>query len=204
MPLFAQAGLVAGSAISGALQNTRAARTTESNSSSSNSGSNTARRKRILTGGQQQLNDSLTSAALERIMNPAAVAEPLRAATREKVNQNFAGVPDLLRQKYGATGYGSGKLGTAQRQAEMSRLGALSGVDSDFNQLILQLQESGIGLGERLLGQNFEDETYSSYTGSESQRGTQVGPGSVAGGAFGNATSTLSSLLAINKILGRG
>lgn len=208
MPLFAQAGLIAGSAISGALQNRRSARTSESEStsSSSSSGSNTSRRRRILTAGQTGLNDTLTSEALRRITDPASVAEPLRAATREKVNQNFAGVPDLLRQKYGATGYGSGKMGTAQRQAEMSRLGALSGVDSDFNQMILQLQESGIGLGERLLSQNFEEEDYSSYTNSQSGRssGTQVGAGSVAGGAFGNATGTLSALLALNKVLGAG
>jgi len=202
--LAVQLGLAGGSALAGALNNTRAARTSESTSSSSSSGSNTTRRRRVLTPGQTGLNDTLTSEALRRITDPAAVAEPLRAATREKVNANYAAVPDLLRQKYGATGYGSGKLGTAQRQAEISRLGALSDVDSDFNQLILQLQESGIGLGERLLSQNFEEEDYSSYTGSQSGRSTGVQPGSVAGGAVGNATGTLSALLALNQVLKGG
>lgn len=202
--LAVQLGLTAGSALAGGLQNTRAARTSESSSSSSSSGSNTSRRRRVLTPGQTGLNDTLTSEALRRITNPAAVAEPLRAATREKINANFAGVPDLLRQKYGSTGYGSGKLGTAQRQAEISRLGALSDVDSDFNQLILQLQESGIGLGERLLSQNFEEEDYSSYTGSQSGRSVGTQPGSVAAGAFGNASSTLSALLALNQVLKGG
>lgn len=184
------------SAISGGLQNTKAART----GTSSTAGTNSSSTRRVLTPGQTSLNDSLTSTALQRITNPAAVAEPLRAATREKVNTNFAGVPDLLRQKYGATGYGSGKMGTAQRQSEIARLGQLSGVDSDFNNLILQLQESGISLGDRLLSQNFGTESDNSY----SQSGTVVNPGSVAAGAFTNGTQTLSALLALSQILSAG
>ncbi len=73
--------------IGGYASNTKAART----GTSSTSGTNTNSTRRVLTPGQVALNGTLMSAAIDRITNPAAVAEPLRAAARERVNANYAG-----------------------------------------------------------------------------------------------------------------
>lgn len=192
------------SALTGGLANTEAARTSRSSSSGTNSTAGSSTRRRILTPGQESLNSTLTGTALDRIENPAAAVAPLRVATRENINANFAGVPDALRAKYGTTGGASGKLGRAARESEIARAGALSGADSDFNRLILQLQDSGIGLGERLLSQNFGEEATNTGSTAYSQHGQQVAPGSAAAGALTGGLQMFSNLLALQAVLKGG
>lgn len=191
-------------ALTGGLANTEAARTGRTGASGSNSSSSGSRRRRVLTPGQTLLSGVLQNTAIDRITNPGAIAEPLRVAARENVNQNFAAVPDAVRAKYGTTGQASGKLGRAGREAEVARAGALSGVDADFNRLILGLQDSGIGLGERLLSQNFEDEVTGYGTNAFNQQGFNTAPGSAAAGALTGGLQMFATLAALSRFLEGG
>jgi hypothetical protein len=141
---------------------------------------------------------------MERVMSlmtqPGAGLEPIRGAMRGRVNARYSTMPDTLATKTLAHGGArSGKFGTAMRQSEMGRLGELGDVESEIARMMLEQQERGAGLGERLLAQPFGATTSTSGTGS--MTGTNIGPGSAVGGAVGGGLETLTTLMTLNKML---
>jgi hypothetical protein len=126
--------------------------------------------------------------------------DPLKEFTRSKVNSNYGQFEDALRTKLGRGGGRSGKMGTATRAMELSRLGQLSGVDADFAKMMLDEQNKGANLGMGLLGMNFGQtatqqgtgtrttEGSSSTTGTTSQNPWGAALGGGVGGALGGAS----------------
>jgi len=132
--------------------------------------------------------------------NPGEGLEPLRLAARSGVNANYSGAEDVIADKLLTHGGRSGKFGKAVMGAELSRLRDLGAVDTDFSRLMLEQQDRGSSLAERLLAIAFENEGGTSSSGSQS--GTSVLPGSVAGGALAGATGVLAQMEQMALMLG--
>lgn len=132
--------------------------------------------------------------------DPGAGLEPLRAAARTGVNSTYSGAEDTIAGKLLTHGGRSGKFGKAVMGTELARLGELGGVDMDFSRLMLEQQDRGSSLAERLLGIAFENEGGTTSTGSQS--GTSTLPGSVAGGALAGATGVLAQMEQMALMLG--
>jgi hypothetical protein len=186
--------------LAGGLANTDAARTGSYGGSTTQSGTNTTTRN--LRPEQDATLGPLLEQILQRISNPQASLEPFKTTAREGVNASYAAVPDAIRAKYGNNGNASGKKGKAARVAEVSRAGDLSGLEGQFAQQGVAMQDSGLGLAERLLGQNFGSTSSTSSTGSTS--GTQTGPGTALSGAVTGGSSMFASLQALMAALNGG
>lgn len=198
---YVQAAMIGGSTLSGILGNRQSARTQTTNQTTSNA--STTRRRRILRPEQEPLLGTLASRATELLTNPGAGLGPIRLARRNQVNADFAGIEDTLADRMLAHGgRASGKFGRAVREANVARLGALSGVDADLARTVLEQQERGSNLMERLLAMAFDDEVGTS--GTSSMSGTNVLPGSMAAGGVNAGLETLTALMAINRLLQGG
>lgn len=137
------------------------------------------------------------------------MVSPLRTQARNRVNQTFSGVDSALRDKFLSSGGGaSGKFGRAATQTELARRGALVNSDADFDRMILELQDRGAGLSERLLGMNFGEEFSGSSSNatanSSSSSGFGVAPGSALGSALGGGLDAVSTLYLIDRMLKGG
>jgi|SRR6185295_2447716 len=195
MPLgtLAQLAFMGGSALGGWLGNRKGART--GTQSSTDSGST----RRILTPYQENIQSPLFGLVDKLLKNPKGYLEPFRQSSLTRVNDMYANVPQILRNRFLSSGGGaSGKFGTATRMAEMSRLGDLSRVNQGFAEREASLPLEASSLAQQLLGMNFGSE----YSGSREGQYTQ--PGSAAASGIGSGLSTLLSLLGINAGLGRG
>lgn len=191
--------LAGGNALTGVLANRASART--STSQQANRSSSTTRSRRVLRPEQESLMNPLAQQALGMMQNPGAGLEPIAIARRGAVNRAYAAAPAAIAAAHSSTGGGrSGKKGRATREAELARLGALAGVDSDVSRLTLDRQDAGASLAERLLGMTFEQE--GSTAGLTDANGTAVGPGSAAAGGLGGGLETISALLAMQRLLG--
>ncbi len=193
----------AASGVASAALNKPKPSTSSYDNTSTTSGTSTTTRN--LTPQQEALQGPLSALALDKIANPAARLEPLRQVSRAQVNNNFSGADEAIRAKLGRSGAKSGKLGTAVRQTELSRLGAISDVDTNFSNQILNEQESGIGLAERLLSQNYGQTVTSNGTTTGSGTGTNtaapIGGLGVAGNAINAGLDTATTLMMINQML---
>lgn len=177
------------SALTGGLANTQAARTGKYGQSSSSSSSGGT--KRVVTPEQQAVFSPLVQNILQRLENPQAALQPAHTAARESVNQNFAGMDDVIRQKYGTGAGASGKYGKAARVGEQSRLSALSGVDGQFAAARTGVQEGAAQQGLSLLGMNFGQEYQQGQSNQSS--GFNTAPGSAASGALTSGATMLGS-----------
>lgn len=187
------------SALTGGLANTKAARTGQYGSSSS--GSSSGGTKRVVTPEQQSVFSPLVQNILQRLENPQAALQPAHTAARESVNANFAGMDDVIRQKYGTGAGASGKYGKAARVGEQTRLGALSGVDSQFAAARTGVQDAASQQGLSLLGMNFGTEY--SQGQNNSQSGFNTAPGSAAAGALtGGASGFFNQLALLQALMG--
>lgn len=179
-------------AATGALGNTRGARTSTSSSTSSGSFSNTGGFRRYLAPEQSDVLGQLKQRATGMIANPGAGLEPFRAAAVNSVNRSAGALEPSLRARYLGSGANrSGKYGRAQRLAETARLGAIADVDNQYGQMALQRQDEGSQLLERLLGMNFGSDTASSGSQSGTSSGSQTGAGSAAAGGLDMGLATL-------------
>jgi hypothetical protein len=143
---------------------------------------------------------------ISRLMTePAAGLAPIRTAMRGNVNARYSALPDTLATKMLAHGGArSGKFGTAMRQSEMARLGELGDVESTIAQMILDQQQEGASLAERLLSQNFGQTTET--TGRTDETSRTILPGSAAaggivGGLQGMNTALIQYMM-LNRLLG--
>lgn len=133
--------------------------------------------------------------------NPGAGLAPIRSGLREQVNARYAGADEGIREKLLAGGSKTGKYGRAVRQAEYSRLGELGGVDGQIARLVLEQQDRGTSLAERLLGMNFGQEASGSTSSSSTMSGTSVAPGSAAAGGLAGGLTMLTTLMALQQQL---
>ena len=160
--------------------------------------------QRILTDEQGEGLGILSSVAKDRIQNPGARLAPIREAMRSGVNQNFAGADAALKAKLGRGDGRSGVMGKGQREMETSRAQALTGVDSQIAQMVLQEQDAGVGMMERLLSQIFGSTTSESgqntgtTTGQYTQPMQQTNPW---GAGVGGGLDTLMTLMTLNKMM---
>jgi hypothetical protein len=106
--------------------------------------------------------------------NPQQVVAPFAQAARDQTNSTYNGLADTLRQQFmGNPGGGaSGKFGAALTAGNLQRLGALSGVDTQFQEAAAQLPLQAEALGTNLLGLNFGSQ--SSGTSNTSSSGTST------------------------------
>ena len=177
-----------GGALSGALGNTKAARTTTTNMKSGSSYNNSSSLMRTLLPEQQDIPSILREIGGGLIMNPTSTLEPFATAARNGVNESFSAVQPSLAARYlGTTGTRSGKFGRAARLAETARLSKLSDVGGQVGMMALDRQNQGIGLLQQLLAMNFGQTQNAQGEQNGWQSGTQVGAGSALGGAFGGA-----------------
>jgi hypothetical protein len=156
---------------------------------------------------QQGLAGLLAGRANDMITNPGAGLAPIRAGLRDSVNSNFAGADRAIASKMLTSGGNrSGKAGRAAREMEMARAGALGGADQQIYRMILDQQDRGTGIAERLLSQNFGQTTTgsTSSTGNSTMNGTNTQPGSALAGGISGGLSTLMALLGMDKMLQPG
>lgn len=142
----------------------------------------------------QPLQDTLLQKLLERIGNPSAAIDPLRTTARENVNRNYEGVNDRILATLSGRGFAnSGSLPSSVAKADLSRRGDLSDLEGQLASLTLQDQNTASSLAERLLGQGRGSTTNTQTTvGTDASRGLNAG------------LSTLTTLLALNRLLGQG
>lgn len=145
------------------------------------------------------LQDSLIQTLLARMQDPTQGTDPVRIAGRNRINANFEGADQAVRDKFATSGGKSGKTGMGYRKTENSRAAALSGFDGDIASLILGRQDNTLSLSEQLM----RSMQGSTTTGS----GTQTNPGNPAGaglGSLGSSLGTLSTLSTLSKLLSGG
>jgi|SRR5579864_7755441 len=186
-------------ALTGALSNTAANKTSTTSNSFANGSTNST--NRVLTPYQTALQGPLFSYISQLMTNPTATLQPFKQQARDQVNQNYNGLSDSLRQQFLSTGGGSsGKFGTALAQGDLQRTGDLSNVDNTFAAQASALPLQAESLGTNLLGMNFG--TTSTSTNSGTSNGTQVGAGSPLAGAFQGGTAGLGQQLMAAMLLG--
>lgn len=172
--------------------------------SNTQNNSNSGYSQRILTDEQQQALGGLSQFGQSLMTNPGQGLAPIREGLRAGVNQNYAGADQALKTKLGRGDSRSGLMGLGQRQLETSRAQQLSGVDNQMAQMVLQQQDKGASLLERLLSQIFGQSYSGSSTqsGSGSSQGTQgyTMPGGLASGV-GGGLDTLMTLMTMQKML---
>lgn len=201
IPAWLGAVMAGGSVASGILGNRKSARTTESASKTASSSVN--RSRRVLRPEQEGLVGPVSGYANRLLTDPAAGLEPIRAGMRNTVNSSFSGVDAGLRDKMLASGgSASGKYGKAVLGADLARRGALAGVDTDVAQMILQQQNQGASLAERLLSVPFEQEVSGSNTGTMAGTGTL--PGSMLAGGMNSGLDAITTLFMLDKMLKGG
>lgn len=129
---------------------------------------------RYLTPEQKALQGPLFDYINQVMSNPTAVVAPFAAAARDQTNATYNGLADTLRQQFmgNAGGGASGKFGDALVQGNLNRLGALQGVDTQFQEAAAQLPLQAEALGTNLLGMNFG--STSSGTSSTNSSGTST------------------------------
>lgn len=182
MPAFLAPLLIAaGSSIAGALSNRSKKVQTESTSTPT-----FAPEVRALLG-------QLAPHIMGQINNPAQGLDGLRVAGREQINQDYAGVPDMLAAKYGRNaGQGaSGKFGSAAAGAEFNRLSQFAGLEQQLLQAALQRQDVGVQNAMQLLN----------LGRGQTNSGTQQLPGNILGGASGGL-DTATFLYTLSKLQG--
>ena len=138
----------------------------------------------------------LTGGVLDQMRNPAAGMEPIRLATRDRVNRTYGAAPEAIAAKTMTGGGRSGKFGRGIAMSEAGRLGSLADVEAKFAELVLQRQASGQDLATRLLALGRGQTTEGT--------GTQTNPGDMLGGAVGGGLETASYLMALNQMLKGG
>lgn len=178
--------------VAGGLSNTTAARTSTSNQTygTSNSGSSTPTFNPMQTGLQGTILQNLN-----KTLNGGVDTTPMATAGTDAINKTYKSIGDRLNESLSARGFGnSGASGTAALQTELGRAGAIGDLQSQLQTYALQQQQDALG---KALQFAFAAPG-STYTGSTSGNsyGTSVGPGSVAGGIFGGAGTSLLNQLA--------
>ena len=199
-PLIAAGVGALGSALGGWLGGRKKARTSSFDRTSATSGTTT--RTRTLRPEQEESMGWLRDIMEKLLTDPSAGLEPLKIGARGAVNRRYAGAPQSLADRMLGHGQKSGKFGTAMRQIELSRLGELSDLEPEFARMILEQQEKGVGIAQRLLSEDFGGTVTTS--GTDRSYGTGVAPGSATGGAFstgGAAMGQIATLMMLNQML---
>lgn len=200
MAEWIMAGAAGASAIGGLLSGRKKARTSKFERTDITSG--TATRTRTLRPEQEKSIGWLTDIGRRLLTDPSAGLEPLKIGARAAVNRRYAGAPQALADRMLRHGQKSGKFGTAMRHTELARLGELSDLEPEFARMILEQQEKGVGIAQRLLSEDFGGTVTTS--GTDRSYGTGVAPGSAAGSAVGSGAAGLGSiatLMTLTKLL---
>lgn len=190
-------GLLGGNVAAGVLGGRKSARTGTFDRTTTRSGTST--RTRTLRPEQEESIGWLRDIASKLLTDPSAGLEPLKVGARGAVNRRYAGAPQSLADKMLTHGQKSGKFGRGMRMMEMGRLGELSALEPEFARMILEQQEQGVGIAERLLSQDFGGTVTTS--GTDRSYGTETFPGSMLGSGIGHGVEGLMSLLMINRML---
>lgn len=142
------------------------------NSTSNQSGTSAGSTSKTLTPYQTALQSPLFGLVNNLMTNPAQFTAPFRQQALDQTNTTYSGLADSLRQQFMTTGGGStGKFGTALATGDLQRLGALQGVNTQFDQTDATLPLEAESLGQNLLGMNFGSTT----TGATSATGSTAG-----------------------------
>lgn len=139
--------------------------------------------------------DSVVPRIQQMITDPGAGLDGLRTAGRDRINADYANVPELIATKYGRNAQGvSGKAGSAARTAEFQRLSQFGDLEQQILQAALQQQQTGLQAAGSLL-------SLGRGTSSDS---TGTVPGNMAGGAATSGLQTASWLYTLNRLLKGG
>lgn len=182
MPFAAAAPIIASgiSAVGGALANRKKTATTSSTPT--------------LDPAYSGLQSDLLAKLRARIADPSAGTEPLKTAALTNLNKKYAGASDALNTRLAARGFGpgDGRAGRSQMNLELDRFGEQGALETDFAKMILDRDDSTMGLAERLLSLGRGTTT------------TSTGTGNAVAGGIDSGVSTLTTLLSLNKLLKGG
>lgn len=136
--------------------------------------------------------DSVLPRIQQMVTDPGAGLDGLRTAGRDRINADYASVPELIQTKYGRNAEGvSGKAGSAARTAEFERLGQFGELEQQLLQAALQQQNTGLAAAESLL---------SLGRGSTSNSQGTV-PGNMLAGGASSGLQTATWLYTLNRLL---
>jgi hypothetical protein len=182
-------------------------RETKSSYDRTNTDNSSGYTQRILLPEQQDAIAQFSPFVKQLMSDPSAGLEPMRRTAMGRVNNNFVGAPQLVRNKF-STGGGnrSGRTGRAGIDLEMGRLGQLAGVNSQYDQMASDRQMQGASLIQQFLGQNFGTSTSATSTSHQIGTGTNVEsqPGGMFGQGLGGALGTLAALMSLSYMRGGG
>lgn len=162
-----------GGAVTGALGNTKSARTgTQSGNRSSTTRPSFSPVQTELQGTiGKTLNDYLTT---------GPDLTPLETSGTDAINKSYKAIGDRLKQSLASRGFGnSGASGEADLATELGRAGSIGNLESHLKGTALQQMLQALGLGNSFA---FAAPTYST---NESSSGDYTQPGSAAAGALG-------------------
>ncbi len=182
MPFAAAAPIIASgvSALGGALANRKRKTTTSSTPT--------------LDPAMAGLQGDVLAKLRARLSDPSAGTEPLKTAALTSLNKKYAGASDALSSRLAARGFGpgDGRAGRSQMNLELDRFGEQGALEADFAKMILDRDDSTMGLAERMLSLGRGTNT------------TTTGPGNAIAGGIDSGVSTLTTLLSLNKLLKGG
>jgi hypothetical protein len=143
-----------------------------------------------LQGPQSQLLSLLQGMATD----PSAGLAPIKQASQDQVNRNYAEMPQLATTKLAARGFGSsGDVGKAVYDTEGARLSDLSGLEGQMTQLASQRQLSASQILQSIISAG---------------RGTSItAPGNILGNGLStasNAFDNFATLKTLQQMLNNG
>jgi hypothetical protein len=172
MPL--EAAGIGASIIGGILQN-RKSKTTQEN-------------RPYYTPEQQSINSAVAQTLEARMRDPAAGTAPIKLSAKQGINRTYAGAPSAIKKKLGRSGFSSTGASSADlTRLETQRYGDLGGLEAKMAEYILRREDDTLGLAQR-----FGQASGSTTTGTQ--------PGNMLAGGFNAGASTLTTLLALDKL----
>lgn len=140
------------------------------------------------TPAQTAVQGRVASTIEERLANPRANLDPLKAAAIGGVNRTYAGLQDRLASTFAGRGFGrSGKLVTNAKQLEIARAGDIGGIESKFAGMQLDYENQVVDQAMRF--------------GFAAPGATQQIPGNMIGGAISSGAETFTTLYALDRLL---
>lgn len=145
------------------------------------------------TPDQMSMQHNLSDMLSARMAHPEGVFDPMKAAAINGVNQTYAGIGQRMQSQFSGRGFGrSGTLLTNRVGQEVSRAGDIGGLESQFASKQLDYTN------------NLMDQASRFGFANPGSRATSTSPNTMAAGAFGAGSQTLTSLWALNKLMGGG
>jgi len=140
------------------------------------------------TPEQQNINSAVARTLEARMRDPAAGTAPIKLSAKQGINRTYAGAVPTIKKKLGRSGFsGTGASSADLTRLETQRYGDLGGLEAKMAEYILRREDDTLGLAQR-----FGQASGSTTTGTQ--------PSNMLAGGFNAGASTLTTLLALDKL----